>query len=241
MKPKSSQSLPAHIAIIMDGNGRWARRRGLSRLEGHRAGAEAVRRTVTACAELGVSFLTLYAFSAENWKRPQTEVAGLMRYLRQYLKNEMPVLQKNNVRLLSIGRRDRLPAATRKTLEWAKRETEQNTGLVLVLAIDYGSRNEIFDAAVRLYEEIVSGRVDADRLDPESLSRYLYTFGIPDPDLLIRTSGELRLSNFLLWQVSYAELYFPEVLWPDFDRSHLEEAIREYGRRDRRFGGVKQC
>jgi len=241
MKSIPSDRPPRHIAIIMDGNGRWARQRGLPRLEGHRAGAEAVRRVVTAAAELGIGYLTLYAFSIENWKRPKTEVRGLMGYLRGYLRRELPTMQKNNVRFLAFGRLEELPVSVRKALDETTRDTTANTGLTLILAVNYGSRLEITDAARSAISDALAGKLHPRDLTPESFSRYLYTRDIPDPDLLIRTSGELRLSNFLLWQSSYSELYFPEVHWPDFDRGHLEEAIREYARRERRYGGVKPC
>jgi len=235
--PPAAES-PRHIAIIMDGNGRWAQSRGLSRLDGHRAGAETVRKIVTACAELKIGYLTLYAFSLENRKRPRREVSGLMHYLKHYLKNELPLMQKNHIRLRAIGRLRDLPAFVRRSLDGAIAATASNTGLTLILALNYGSRAEIVDGAKAALREAAAGRLSEDDLDEERFSRYLYTAGIPDPDLLIRTSGELRVSNFLLWQISYAEFWTTPVPWPDFTRERLLEAIADYGKRKRRFGGL---
>jgi undecaprenyl diphosphate synthase len=228
--------LPAHIAIIMDGNGRWARRRHLPRVAGHRAGVQAVRSTVETCAQLGIQALTLYAFSVENWKRPRTEVDALWGLLRIYLNAELPLMMKHGIRFSAIGRLDALPAAVRVELDSVIRKTEKNKGLLLNIAINYGGRAEIVDAVKALVDEARSGKDP--KIDEAAISARLYTTAMPDPDLLIRTSGEMRVSNFLLWQIAYAELYVTETLWPDFRRTELLEAILEYQRRDRRFGGL---
>ena len=228
--------LPAHIAIIMDGNGRWAGRRHLPRVAGHKAGVQAVRSTVETCAQLGIQALTLYAFSVENWKRPRTEVDMLWRLLRIYLGAELPEMMKHGIRFSAIGRLDALPGFVRAELESVIRKTENNHGLLLNLAINYGGRAEIVDAVKALVEETRSGAEV--RLDEAAIAARLYTAGMPDPDLLIRTSGEMRVSNFLLWQIAYAELYVTQTLWPDFTRAELLEAILDYQRRDRRFGGL---
>jgi len=231
--------LPAHIAIIMDGNGRWARRRRLPRVAGHQAGVGAVRSTVEACARLGVKFLTLYAFSVENWKRPRAEVETLWRLLRYYLRQEIPELQKNDIRLQVIGRPDALPEQVRRELESAAEATAPNRGLVVNLAINYGGRAEIVDAINSILEVArLDGSIGSLKLDEELISSNLYTSNCPDPDLLIRTSGEMRISNFLLWQIAYAELYVTETLWPDFTRRDLLQAILEYQKRERRYGGL---
>lgn len=235
--PGEKVSVPRHLAVIMDGNGRWARARGLPRLEGHRAGAEAVREITTACAELGVGYLTLYTFSAENWRRPRAETSGLMRYLRHYLKAELPVMQKNRIRFHSIGDEAGLPAGVVKALERTRRATADNPGMRLILALNYGSRQEIVAAARSFAREVARGAVDPESLNEEVFSGYLHTAGFPDPDLVIRTSGEMRLSNFLLWQISYAEIVVSDVLWPDFGREDLLAAFAQYTRRERRFGG----
>ena len=229
---KAKGNLPRHIAIIMDGNGRWARMRGLDRIEGHKAGRESVRDIVRACGELGIEVLTLYAFSVENWRRPRREVWALMRLLRDALYEEIEELDRNNVRLMAIGRLDGLPKASREALFWAMKRTEDNTGLVLNLALNYGGRVEIVDAVRRILEE---GYKPED-VDEAVFSAHLYTAGLPDPDLLIRTSGELRVSNFLLWQMAYTEIWVTDVLWPDFRREHLYQAIEAYQQRERRFG-----
>ena len=229
--------LPAHIAIIMDGNGRWAKRRHLPRVSGHRAGVPAVRTTVETCAQLGLEALTLYAFSMENWKRPRAEVETLWRLLRHYLGAEIQTMMKNDIRFGAIGRLDALPAFVRAELEEVIRKTETNRGLRLNLAINYGGRAEIVDAVKLLLEDARAGRAE---IDEAAISARLYTANLPDPDLLIRTSGEMRVSNFLLWQIAYAELYVTNTLWPDFTRSELLEAILDYQRRDRRFGGLGQ-
>jgi undecaprenyl diphosphate synthase len=228
--------LPRHIAIIMDGNGRWAKRRHLPRIAGHRAGIKAVRQAVEACARLGVPYLTLYAFSVENWKRPHTEVKLLMGLLRQYLKKEINELNRQNIRLLVIGRIQELPAPVIQDLQNALDQTRQNTGLRLVLALNYGARAELVDAVQELIAQAKSN--GAMQVDESLVSEHLYTRGQPDPDLLIRTSGELRLSNFLLWQVAYAELWVTETLWPDFRQKDLFQAIIDFQKRERRYGGL---
>jgi undecaprenyl diphosphate synthase len=231
--------LPAHIAVIMDGNGRWARRRGLPRVAGHRAGVEPVRVTVEACARLGIEALTLYAFSIENWKRPETEVEALWHLLRLYIQKEMPLLVEHGIRLTAIGRLDKLPAQVRRDLTVAMKRTAKGAGLRLNVAINYGGRAEIVDAVNHLIERARrDGALDRLRLDESKIASALYTAGLPDPDLLIRTSGEMRVSNFLLWQIAYAELYVTDTLWPDFRLPDLLRAILEYQRRNRRFGGI---
>jgi len=231
--------LPAHIAIIMDGNGRWAGRRMLPRVAGHKAGIGPVRSTVETCARMGVKALTLYAFSVENWKRPRAEVETLWRLLRFYLRQELPELQKNDIRLQAIGRLEALPAEVRRELEAAVDATANNRGLLVNLAINYGGRAEIVDAINSVLEVArADGSIANLRLDEELISANLYTASLPDPDLLIRTSGEMRISNFLLWQIAYAELYVTETLWPDFTRTDLLAAVLEYQKRDRRYGGL---
>jgi undecaprenyl diphosphate synthase len=231
--------LPAHIAIIMDGNGRWAGRRRLPRVAGHQAGVGPVRSTVETCGRLGVKVLTLYAFSVENWKRPRAEVETLWRLLRYYLRQELPALQKNDVRLQAIGRLEALPPQVRRELEAAVEATAANRGLLVNLAINYGGRAEIVDAVNAILEVArLEGSLSSLKLDEELISANLYTAACPDPDLLIRTSGEMRISNFLLWQIAYSELYVTETLWPDFSRRDLLEAILEYQKRDRRYGGL---
>ena len=228
--------LPQHIAIIMDGNGRWAKRRRLPRIAGHRAGISAVRQAVEACARLGVPYLTLYAFSVENWKRPHTEIKLLMSLLREYLKKEIGELNRQNIRLEVIGRIQDLPKPVVQDLQNALDRTRQNSGLRLILALNYGARAELVDAVQEL---LVHARQNGSfRVDESTLSAHLYTRGLPDPDLLIRTSGELRLSNFLLWQVAYAELWVTETLWPDFRQKDLFQAIIDFQKRERRYGGL---
>jgi undecaprenyl diphosphate synthase len=231
------QRLPAHIAIIMDGNGRWAASRNLPRAAGHMAGIEAVRDTVESCARLGIGSLTLYAFSVENWKRPRPEVETLWRLLRIYTNRELPRLMANQVRLSAIGRWESLPVRAREDLSAAIEKTSRNTGLQLNLALNYGGRAEIVDAFNRIAEQMRL-RGESGPIDERRISEALYTAGQPDPDLLIRTSGEMRVSNFLLWQIAYAELYVTDVFWPDFRCRHLLRAIIEYQKRDRRFGGL---
>jgi undecaprenyl diphosphate synthase len=227
--------LPCHIAIIMDGNGRWARRRNLPRVAGHKAGMGPVRSAIETCAQLGLKALTLYAFSAENWKRPRAEVEMLWRLLRAYLRSELPELQRQGIRLHVIGRRDALPAQIRGDLDEAIAQTAANSGLQVNLAINYGGRAEIVDAARRA----MAAGIAPDDLDERRFGDFLYTAGQPDPDLLIRTSGEMRVSNFLLWQIAYAEIWVTETLWPDFRRRDLLEAVVAYQKRDRRYGGIK--
>jgi undecaprenyl diphosphate synthase len=232
--------LPAHIAIIMDGNGRWANKRSLPRVAGHKAGVVSVRTSVETCARLGIRSLTLYAFSVENWKRPRTEIETLWQLLRFYLRNELSRLMENNIRFQAIGRLDDLSPRVRKELDSVADATAGNTGLVLNLAINYGGRTEIVDAVNRLIEDAKrEGRIGDLRIDEQSIGRSLYTAGQPEPDLLIRTSGEMRISNFLLWQIAYSELYVTETLWPDFTRASLLEAIAAYQKRDRRFGAIR--
>ena len=228
--------LPVHIAIIMDGNGRWAKKRSMPRVAGHRAGVDPVRTCVETCARLGVDSLTLYAFSVENWKRPRAEVETLWRLLRFYLKHELNELMRNNVRFQAIGRIEQLPDIIRRDLQETIDATAKNTGLRLNLAINYGGRAEIVDAVRAMVDKARRG--EAVDVTEESLSAHLYTASLPDPDLLIRTSGEMRVSNFLLWQIAYAELYVTETLWPDFSRADLLTAILEFQRRERRFGGL---
>jgi undecaprenyl diphosphate synthase len=231
--------LPAHIAIIMDGNGRWARRRNLPRVAGHRAGIEPVRSTVETCSRLGIQALTLYAFSVENWKRPRLEVDMLWRLLRIYLRQELPNLMCNGIRFTCMGRLDGLPPQVRHDLENCIDATAQNNGLRLNVAINYSGRSELVDAVNAIVEDArLEGRLRELRIDEESIAARLYTAGLPDPDLLIRTSGEKRVSNFLLWQIAYAELYVTDTLWPDFRTADLLNAILDYQKRDRRFGGL---
>jgi len=231
--------LPAHIAIIMDGNGRWANRRSLPRVAGHSAGVGPVRSTVETCARMGIGVLTLYAFSVENWKRPRAEVETLWRLLRFYLKKELPELQQNDIRLQAIGRLEALPDAVRRELEAVVEATSRNSGLRVNLAINYSGRAEILDAINNIIETARSeGRLDTLRVDEELFASSLSTASTPDPDLLIRTSGEMRISNFLLWQIAYSELYVTETLWPDFNRAELLKAILDYQKRDRRYGGL---
>jgi undecaprenyl diphosphate synthase len=234
--PPAPQAVPAHVAIIMDGNGRWAKQRGLPRLEGHRRGSRTVRAITTAAFELGVRYLTLYAFSAENWKRPRDEVGGLMRLLEFFLKQELKTLHKNKIRLRTIGRTDALPAPVRKQLDATIAATAAHTRGTLILALNYGSRDEIADAARAYAAAVAAGREPADGCTWETFARHLYTAGIPDPDLVIRTSGETRVSNFLLMQSAYAEFIFTPVLWPDFTKEHFAAALETYARRERRFG-----
>lgn len=229
-------NLPRHIAIIMDGNGRWAKMRGLPRIVGHRAGIESIRDVVRACGELQIDVLTLYAFSVENWRRPQIEVSILMELLLQTIEEEIDELNENDVRVITIGRLHDLPTETRQALEEAVELTSNNKGLTLNLALSYGGRAEIVDAVKRLAEDVEQGKLYSNEIDETHFEQYLYTADLPDPDLLIRTSGELRVSNFLLWQLAYTEIWVTEVLWPDFRRKHLYQAIRDYQKRERRFG-----
>jgi len=234
----TAKLVPRHIAIIMDGNGRWARSRGLARIKGHEKGADAVRACVEACGELNVEYLTLYAFSAENWQRPKSEVFALMRLLEKFLKEKTPELLEKNVRLQAIGRLTDLPASCQRQLHESIERTAADTGLTLILALSYGGRLEIIDGIKSILRQIESGHIDRGMIDVEMFSKHLYTRYYPDPDLLIRTSGEMRLSNFLLWQLSYTEIYVTQKLWPDFRRDDLLAAVKEFGRRNRRYGGV---
>ena len=232
-------NLPGHIAIIMDGNGRWAGRRNQPRVAGHRAGAEAVRATVETTARLGIHYLTLYAFSTENWKRPRLEVEALMGLLREFLRKEIRSLKENNIRFHTIGDVEALEGAVRRQLDHARRETAANTGTVLTVALNYSGRAELVQACRALMIEFQRSGKRPDEISEDDIARHLYTAGLPDPDLLIRTSGELRISNFLLWQIAYSEIYVTDTLWPDFRRASLFDAIIEYQKRDRRYGGVK--
>jgi undecaprenyl diphosphate synthase len=235
---KARGNLPRHVAIIMDGNGRWAKARGAPRLLGHRAGRESVREVVRGCAELGVEVLTLYTFSTENWDRPAREVAALMTMLRASLRHERAELKANNVRLQVIGRITDLPAPVRRAIEETQKYLAGSTGMLLNLALSYSGRVELVDAVRRMLGEGAERRLQPQDVDEELVSSFLYTAGLPDPDLLIRTSGEMRISNFMLWQLAYTELLVTDTLWPDFRRRHLLQAIAEYQRRERRFGRV---
>lgn len=230
------ETVPRHVAVIMDGNGRWAERQGLDRVQGHRAGIEAVRATVRAAHELGVRFLTLYAFSTENWSRPKGEVDALMGLLEHYLEAELEELDRNGIRLRAIGRLDRLPEVARKKLDEALLRTRGNGEMTVVFALSYGGRTEIADAARKLARDVESGKLDPEQIDEKTFGAYLYDPEIPDPDLLIRTGGEARVSNFLLWQIAYAELHVTEVMWPDFRKTDLVTAIEDYQQRERRYG-----
>jgi undecaprenyl diphosphate synthase len=231
--------LPRHVAIIMDGNGRWAKLRRKPRVEGHRAGIAAVRDVVETSARLGLEVLTLYAFSIENWKRPKAEVATLMGLLKRYLRMELETLLKNDIRFQVIGRMDELPRDVQSELQRGIERTRSSRGLLFNIALNYGGRAEITDAVQRLLVDVLKNGRDPSKVDEALLSSYLYTAGQPDPDLLIRTSGELRVSNFLLWQIAYAEMWVTDVLWPDFRRRHLLQAIVDFQKRERRYGGIK--
>lgn len=233
------QRLPSHIAVIMDGNGRWAARRSLPRVAGHRAGAEAVRSTVETAARLHIDYLTLYAFSTENWKRPRLEVAALMGLLKEFLRKEVRALNENNIRFQTIGREDGLDQSVRREVEHARRETASNNGMTLTVALNYSGRAEIAEACRGLLAECARTGQDPSEITEQDFERHLFTAEMPDPDLLIRTSGELRVSNFLLWQIAYSEIYITETLWPDFRRADLFEAIREFQKRERRYGDIK--
>jgi undecaprenyl diphosphate synthase len=231
-------SLPQHVAVIMDGNGRWAKARHLPRIEGHRIGAESVRAIVRSAGELGIKYLTLYAFSVENWNRPKDEVDTLMKFLARYLKNEAGELHRSNVRLEAIGQIWRLPEAVQEQLEKTRQMLSKNNGLTLIVALSYGGRTEIVEAVRSIADKVKSGALEPAEITERVLADHLYTRHWPDPDLLIRTSGEMRVSNFLLWQISYAEFVVTPTLWPDFRKPQLCEALEEYARRHRRFGGV---
>ena len=232
--------LPQHIAVIMDGNGRWAQRRHLPRIAGHRAGVQSARTVIETCARLNIPALTLYAFSMENWRRPKAEIDFLMRLLREYLRKELPVIHRNNIRLLVIGRPDHLPEAVRTDVERAMKQTAANSGMQLAVALNYGGRAELVDAFNRILDRVRNNGLANAHIDEEMISQHLYTAGLPDPDLLIRTSGEMRVSNFLLWQIAYAEIYVTETLWPDFTRAQLFEALLDFQKRERRYGGLAE-
>ncbi len=228
--------LPRHLAVIMDGNGRWAKQRMLQRIVGHQKGVETVRGIVEECSRLGIGYLTLFAFSSENWHRPKTEVRALMALLKKYIRSEVPRMMHNNVRFAVIGNREELPPGVNREIDEAIAKTNANTGMQLTLALSYGARQEIIRAVAQVAADAAAGVVDLQSLDERTFARYLFTDGIPDPDFLIRTSGEMRISNFLLWQLAYAELYFTDVNWPEFDRSELHKALLDYQERERRFG-----
>jgi undecaprenyl diphosphate synthase len=234
--PLDNNRLPSHVAIIMDGNGRWAQRRKKPRLFGHKAGADSVREIVESCREIGIKYLTLYAFSSENWKRPATEVTGLMSILKKFLQSELPRMLKNDIRLVSIGDRSKLPDGVRQTLESTIESTAANRKLTLNLALSYGGRDEIVRAVRSISDKCVQGHLAPAQITDTTITEHLDTSTIPDPDLLIRTGGEARLSNFLLWQLSYAEIYFTEVMWPDFRKDVFVQALSDYQNRERRFG-----
>lgn len=234
------QQTPQHVAIIMDGNGRWATARGLSRTEGHKKGAEAAQRAVEAARDLGIPFVTLFSFSSENWNRPQAEIEDLMNLLRYYLTRETAEMKKNGARLMVIGDRTRLPDDIVKTILKIEDETKNNTKITVIIALSYGGRQDIVFAARELARLAKADKVDIEKIDEDFFSRYLMTRGIPDPDLMIRTSGEWRISNFLMWQLAYAELFFTNTLWPDFSKKDMEEAIAFFNGRDRRYGGLSR-
>jgi undecaprenyl diphosphate synthase len=238
LSAQAKANRPQHVAIIMDGNGRWAKERGLPRVEGHRNGVESVRAVVRAAGEVGVKYLTLYAFSVENWNRPKDEVDTLMKYLARFLKNEIGELNRNNVRLEAIGQIYRLPEFCQEQLKKTKAALAKNNGLTLILALSYGARTEIVEGIREIAAKAKAGKIDPAEINEATVSQHLYTHSYPDPDLLIRTSGEMRISNFLLWQISYAELVVTQTLWPDFRKGQFFEALEEYARRHRRFGGV---
>ena len=238
LSAEAKSVLPTHVAIIMDGNGRWAKQRHLPRVEGHRHGVESVRAVVRASGEAGIKYLTLYAFSVENWNRPKDEVDTLMKYLARFLKNEIGELNRNNVRLEVIGQIYRLPEFVQEQLQKTQAALRKNNGLTLILALSYGGRTEIVEAVREIAGKVKQGRIEPAEITEKVIAEHLYTRHLPDPDLLIRTSGEMRVSNFLLWQISYAELVVTPTLWPDFRRQELFEAIEEYAKRHRRFGGV---
>ena len=233
-------NLPRHIAVIMDGNGRWAKRKGALRIFGHRNAVEAVRDITEGCGELGIKYLTLYAFSTENWGRPKAEIDGLMELLVNTLKQEIKRLTENQVKLITIGDTTHLPAECQKNLEWAIEQTKNNSGLTLILALSYSGRWEIVKAVKTLAKEVLDGKIKIEDINESLFANYLQTFNIPDPELLIRTSGEMRISNFLLWQIAYTELYITPTLWPDFRKDHLYEAIWSYQQRERRFGKTSE-
>ena len=238
LSAEAKANLPTHVAIIMDGNGRWAKERGLPRVEGHRQGAESVKAVVKAAGELGIKFITLYAFSVENWNRPKDEVDTLMKYLLRFLKRELAEMSKNNIRLQAIGQLWRLPENIQDQLRKTTQATAKNNGITLTLALSYGGRTEIVDAVRQIAQEVKAGKLDAGEINEQVIAHHLYTHGTPDPDLLIRTSGEMRVSNFLLWQISYAEFVITKTLWPDFGKREFYAALEEYSQRQRRYGGL---
>ncbi len=231
-------SVPNHIAIIMDGNGRWAKKRGLPRLMGHNAGMKSLKEIVRACSDMGVRYLTVYAFSTENWKRPDEEVSGIFKIMVKYIQKELAELKSENVKIQVIGEWEKIPEDARSSMQFALRETEANTGLQFQIALNYGGRREILDAVKELYRRTEEAGGDIESIKEEDIGRYLSTAGTPDPDMIIRTGGELRLSNFMLWQCAYSELIFRDVYWPDFDKKELESCIAEFEQRHRRYGGL---
>jgi undecaprenyl diphosphate synthase len=233
-------NLPSHIAVIMDGNGRWAKKKGALRIFGHKSAVASVRETTEGCAELGIKYLTLYAFSTENWSRPVDEVNALMELLVSTIHSEIKELLKNNIRLLTIGNIKDLPGNCQRELQEAKDVTKANTGLTVILAVSYSGRWEIIEAMKKISEEVRKGTLNPDGINEKMFSEYLCTAGIPDPELLIRTSGEMRISNFLLWQIAYSEIYITDILWPDFRKQHLYEALISYQKRERRFGKISE-
>ena len=230
--------LPQHVAVIMDGNGRWAKKRRLPRVSGHRHGIKSVREIVETSARIGLKVLTLYAFSVENWKRPRAEINTLMRLLREYLHKELRTLMKNNIKFQVIGRWHEMDLPVQKDLQWGIDQTAGNTGLLFNIALNYGGRTELVDAFRKMFDEMSRNGRDPEVVTEEAISNHLYTSGIPDPDLLIRTSGEMRISNFLLWQIAYSEIWVTDVFWPDFRKQHLYQAIVDYQKRERRYGGI---
>ncbi|MCF6158230.1 MAG: isoprenyl transferase [wastewater metagenome] len=235
----TNENVPSHIAIIMDGNGRWARQKGFIRFRGHEEGAKSVREITRACAKKKIKQLTLYAFSLENWKRPQREINLLMKLLKDYLIGERNEIRENDIRLTAIGRISALPEDVKRELRISMEESKNNKGMTLCLALNYGGRAEIVDAVKAIAEQVKTGKLNVGEITEETFKKYLYTHDMIDPDLLIRTAGEMRISNFLLWEISYAELWVTPVCWPDFKKEHLEEAIKDYARRERRFGGLR--
>ena len=233
------QKLPVHVAVIMDGNGRWAKKRLLNRIKGHEKGSETVRTVVRTCREIGIRVLTLYAFSTENWQRPPSEIAALMALLKKFLISERKEMLDNNIRLNAIGQVERLPEDVRQELNRSMGLTEKNDGMILNLALSYGARTEIVKAVKEIVQDIKTGRIDADSITPDLISKHLYTGKMPDPDLLIRTSGEMRISNFLLWQIAYTEICVTDTLWPDFGKDELLQILKNYQQRERRFGKVE--
>ncbi len=233
------ERLPQHIALIMDGNGRWAQRRHLPRVAGHKQGVTAVREVITLASRINLKAMTLFAFSVENWKRPKTETSFLMALLRTYLKNDLPLMNENNIRLRYIGRTHELPPAVQERMAWAQEQTSKNTGMIMTLALNYGARAELIDAFRAIVKAAANnGGLEDLKIDEELISRNMYAADLPDPDLVIRTSGEMRLSNFLLWQLAYTEIYVTPTLWPDFDGAHLLEALADFQKRERRYGNV---